>query len=203
MDTKLALVDAVELIKEKISDKEYKDILELLAKIKVEKGPSLNDQLSQTNNYEESESESESDYELVRQQERERQVRRQQRIIQTIPDVQIRVFTGTNIIEGNARTIWLNKSGFFIPTKISSQLATFINIPEDVFIARPDITKAIIKYAEDHDLQKPENRHIVDLNKPGGHLLREILAVPNDKELTFFNLQSYLKNHIIPWPNHT
>ncbi len=86
-------------------------------------------------------------------------------------------------------------SGFAKPTKISSELAAFLAVPEGDLIARPDVTKGITRYVKEHNLQKEENKRIIDLTKPGGEALVKLLNVPEGAELTFFNLQKYLKIH--------
>lgn len=86
-------------------------------------------------------------------------------------------------------------SGFAKPTKISAELATFLGVSEGEMIARPDVTKGITKYVKEHNLQKEENKRIIDLTKPGGEALVELLNIPEGQELTFFNLQKYLKIH--------
>jgi chromatin remodeling complex protein RSC6 len=86
-------------------------------------------------------------------------------------------------------------SGFAKPTKISAELAAFLGVSEGEMIARPDVTKGITAYVKKHNLQNEENRRIIDLSKPGGEALTELLNVPEGQELTFFNLQKYLKIH--------
>ena len=86
-------------------------------------------------------------------------------------------------------------SGFAKPTKISAELAAFLGVSEGDLIARPDVTKGITKYVKEHNLQKEENKRIIDLTKPGGEALVDLLNVPPEQELTFFNLQKYLKIH--------
>ena len=86
-------------------------------------------------------------------------------------------------------------SGFAKPTKISAELATFLGVSEGEMIARPDVTKGITAYVKKHSLQKEENKRIIDLTKPGGEALIELLNIPEGEELTFFNLQKYLKIH--------
>jgi chromatin remodeling complex protein RSC6 len=86
-------------------------------------------------------------------------------------------------------------SGFAKPTKISAELATFLGVSEGEMIARPDVTKGITRYVKEHNLQKEENKRIIDLEKPGGEALVDLLNIPKGAELTFFNLQKYLKIH--------
>lgn len=60
---------------------------------------------------------------------------------------------------------------------------------------RPEISRKICRYIKEHNLQNTDNRLIIDLNKPGGQPLRELLGVPTDTELKFSNLHSFLKHH--------
>lgn len=86
-------------------------------------------------------------------------------------------------------------SGFAKPTQISAELAKFLGVSEGAMIARPDVTKGISSYIKENKLQKEENKRVIDLTKPGGEALVKLLNIPSGDELTFFNLQKYLKIH--------
>ncbi len=86
-------------------------------------------------------------------------------------------------------------SGFAKPTKISQELAQFLGVSEGELIARPEVTKRITAYVKEHNLQKEENKRNIDLTKAGGEALIKLLNIQKDAELTFFNLQKYLKIH--------
>jgi upstream activation factor subunit UAF30 len=86
-------------------------------------------------------------------------------------------------------------SGFAKPTKISAELATFLGVSEGEMIARPDVTKGITRYVKENNLQNESNKREIDLSKPGGKILTDLLNVPEGEKLTFFNLQKYLKIH--------
>lgn len=82
-------------------------------------------------------------------------------------------------------------SGFVKPTNISSELATFLGKPKDTLMARTEVTREINAYIREHKLQDPENgRRILPDAK-----LRKLLGVKTSEELTYFNLQSYMKGH--------
>jgi chromatin remodeling complex protein RSC6 len=160
MNAKLALVDSIENIKEKITSQEYKELLENLAKIKVtEKRPR---------------SKSRSETSSSSSEERR----------------ETRTIRGPGIVRA--------PSGFAMPTIISPQLAAFIGVPEGTMVARPDVTKALTNYIKDNHLQNPERLREIDLSKPGGQALRELLNVPEGEQLNFFNMQKYLKVHFPP-----
>jgi chromatin remodeling complex protein RSC6 len=86
-------------------------------------------------------------------------------------------------------------SGFAKPTKISVELATFLGVSEGDLIARPKVTQGVNEYIKAHNLQKEENKRIIDLSRDGGKELRQMLRVPEGEELSYFNLQTYLKIH--------
>ena len=55
------------------------------------------------------------------------------------------------------------------------------------------MTKYLTKYIEDHKLQDNENRRVIKPNKA----LARLLAASDDDQITYFNLQSYMKRHYI------
>lgn len=86
-------------------------------------------------------------------------------------------------------------NGFAAKCRVSTQLKSFIGVPEDTLVCEPEITSRICKYIKEHNLQNTEDGRKIDLEKPGGQPLRELLGVPTNKELTFYNLRSFLKPH--------
>ncbi len=80
---------------------------------------------------------------------------------------------------------------------ISNELADFIGIDRDVKVNRPVITKKIIEHIMKHKLCKENNKREIDLSKPGGKELADLLEVPIDTNLTIFNLITYYKKHIV------
>lgn len=82
-------------------------------------------------------------------------------------------------------------SGFVKPTKISSELAAFLNKPKGTEMARTEVTREINNYIREHKLQDPKNgRHIIADNK-----LKKLLKLTSKDELTYFNLQRYMSPH--------
>ena len=92
-------------------------------------------------------------------------------------------------------------SGFARPTEITAELAKFLGIPADEKIARTDVTKKITGYVKEHNLQQADNKRVILLKGKYGKALAKILSpvvdpVTGDSvDLTFFNLQRYLKHH--------
>ena len=84
-------------------------------------------------------------------------------------------------------------SGFVKPAAISKELAKFLGKPEDTMMARTDETKLITAYVKDHKLQDASNgRRIVPDAK-----LKALLNVKASDEVTYFNLQKYMKPHFV------
>ena len=92
-------------------------------------------------------------------------------------------------------------SGFARPTAITAELAKFLGIPVDEMIARTDVTKKITSYVKEHNLQQQDNKRVILLKGKYGKALAKLLSpivdpVTGDTvDLTFFNLQRYLKHH--------
>lgn len=84
-------------------------------------------------------------------------------------------------------------SGFVKPTKISKDLAKFLGKSEDTLMSRTDVTKLITAYVKEHKLQDSENGRRI---KPDAKL-KSLLNVKANDEVTYFNLQSYMKSHFI------
>ena len=85
-------------------------------------------------------------------------------------------------------------SGFRKPLKVSAELQKFLNLPDGELIARTEVTKAINVYCKAHNLQKEEDKRTINADAP----LKKLLRLNKGDELTFFNLQKYLKHH---YPN--
>jgi len=83
-----------------------------------------------------------------------------------------------------------NPSGIVKPTSISPELSKFLGLPVGELIARTDVTAKIISYVKEHNLQDPKDkRNILPDDK-----LKELLQ-PGDTVVSFFNLQTFMKNH--------
>lgn len=88
-------------------------------------------------------------------------------------------------------------SGFCKPRQISAELAMFLNVDNNTSLSSPELTKLITNYIRINKLQLEEDNRIIDLNKPGGEKLRKLLKIPENQELSFFNLQHYTKTHFV------
>ena len=82
-------------------------------------------------------------------------------------------------------------SGFAKPGPVSDELRKFLNLTKNDEIARTEVTKAINAYCKKHDLQNQADKRKIQPDAP----LRKLLKLNKGDELTFFNLQTYLKFH--------
>jgi len=82
-------------------------------------------------------------------------------------------------------------SGFAKPGPVSDELRSFLNLGKDELIARTAVTQAINAYCKDHNLQNKEDKRKIIPDAP----MRKLLKLNKGDELTFFNLQTYLKVH--------
>ena len=85
-------------------------------------------------------------------------------------------------------------SGFAKPGPVSDDLRKFLSLGKDDLIARTEVTKRINAYCKEHKLQKEEDKRTIHPDAT----LRKLLNLKKGDELTFFNLQKYMKIH---YPN--
>lgn len=82
-------------------------------------------------------------------------------------------------------------SGFSKPGPVSDELRSFLNLKKDELIARTDVTKRINAYCKEHGLQGEKDKRVLKPDKA----LTKLLRIKKGDELTFFNLQKYMKVH--------
>jgi len=85
-------------------------------------------------------------------------------------------------------------SGFAKPSLISNELSSFMGLGENTMIARTDVTKFIINYIKENDLQKKEDRRYIIADSK----LKKLLYITEDSpELSYFNIQKFMNHHFI------
>jgi chromatin remodeling complex protein RSC6 len=86
-------------------------------------------------------------------------------------------------------------SGFAKPGYISTELCKFMGIPEETKMARTDVTKFLINYIKENELQykteKNKNKILPD------EKLKQLLKIDDNvlEDLTFFSMQKYMTKH--------
>ena len=83
------------------------------------------------------------------------------------------------------------KSGFAKEGPVSDEMRKFLGMKKDELISRTDVTKRIHEYCKSKNLQDPADKRQI---KPDASL-RKLLKMGKGDDLTFFNLQKYMKVH--------
>jgi len=84
-------------------------------------------------------------------------------------------------------------SGFVKPTLISDELAAFLGKEKGIELARTAVSKEINAYIRAANLQDPANGRKINADAK----LAKLLKLNKTDELTYFNLQKYMKHHFI------
>jgi chromatin remodeling complex protein RSC6 len=82
-------------------------------------------------------------------------------------------------------------SGFAKPGPVSDELREFLGLGKEELIARTAVTKRINDYCKAHDLQNEADKRKINPDAS----LRKLLRMSKSDDLTFFNLQTYMKVH--------
>jgi upstream activation factor subunit UAF30 len=82
-------------------------------------------------------------------------------------------------------------SGFVKPTRISDELAKFLEKPAGSEMARTEVTRDINKYIRTNNLQDAKNGRKINPDAK----LATLLKIKKNDELTYFNLQRYMSPH--------
>jgi chromatin remodeling complex protein RSC6 len=84
-------------------------------------------------------------------------------------------------------------SGFIKPTLISDELAQFLGKTVGTELARTAVSKEINQYIRANNLQDPANGRKINPDSK----LSKLLKIAKGEELTYFNLQRYMKHHFV------
>ena len=68
-------------------------------------------------------------------------------------------------------------------------------------MARTNVTRLVCKYIKDNNLNSEGNRRSIDFTKPAAGALKQLLQPESGAVVTYFNLQRYLKPHIVSVPS--
>jgi chromatin remodeling complex protein RSC6 len=84
-------------------------------------------------------------------------------------------------------------SGFAKPTKLSNELCEFLGTPIDTMMPRTEVTRILNEYIKTNKLQDPEDRRKIIPDEK----LKKILTLTEGVPLSYFSLQSSIKNHFL------
>ena len=88
-------------------------------------------------------------------------------------------------------------SGITKPVAITDELANFLGVPPGTLVPRNEVTKGVSGFVKSNELSDPANKQKFVLDdRPQAKVLRALLGNPSE-DVTYFNLQRYLKHHYI------
>jgi chromatin remodeling complex protein RSC6 len=83
------------------------------------------------------------------------------------------------------------------PVAISDELARFLGVEPGTLVPRNEVTKGVSGFVKSNGLSDPLNKQKFILDeRPAAKSLRVLLGNPKE-DVTYFNLQRYLKHHYI------
>jgi len=92
-------------------------------------------------------------------------------------------------------------SGITKPVVISDELAKFLGVAPGTLVPRNEVTKGVSGFVKSNELSDPANKQKFVLDdRPAAKALRVLLGNPKE-DVTYFNLQRYLKHHYLPMPS--
>jgi len=109
------------------------------------------------------------------------------------PKVEVKIESTLNSARkfASAREFARRPSGFIIPSRISDELAKFLNVPAGTLLARTQVSKLINEYIRNNNLQSANNSRVINTDAK----LRKLLNAKPTDEVTYFNLQRFMKPH--------
>ena len=116
--------------------------------------------------------------------------------VKTLQKNYVRVLKDHNKTLNKKKRVDRQPSGFAKPSKISAEMANFLSLDPSKEVPRNQITKLINQYIIEHDLRNEKDKRQIQPNKP----LSKLLNLKGDEELSYFNLQKYMKHHFIKTP---
>lgn len=84
-------------------------------------------------------------------------------------------------------------SGFAKPTYLSPTLCEFLGIPANEELPRTEVTKRVLNYVKEQELQNKTERRVINMDDK----LRKLLQPSPDEQVTYFTIQKLLKVHYV------
>jgi chromatin remodeling complex protein RSC6 len=84
-------------------------------------------------------------------------------------------------------------SGFAVPSRLTDELYEFLKIQKGTLIARKDVTKMMNEYIIEHNCRNEKDKRNIIPNEA----LQKLFNCGPDEQITYFNLQSYMKQHYL------
>jgi chromatin remodeling complex protein RSC6 len=85
--------------------------------------------------------------------------------------------------------------GFARPTSVSDEMCTFLDIAAGTEVSRTTVTRALIQYIKDKNLQNPANKKQI---LPDNTLYSLFGEDARTQTLTYFTMQKFVNHHFKP-----
>ena len=94
----------------------------------------------------------------------------------------------------NKKSVPRQPCGFAKPSSVSKDMCEFLKIPEGSLASRTQVTKKLIQYIKDHQLQGQVNRREIC---PDDVLYKLFGDAARSQVITYFTMQKYMNHHFI------
>jgi chromatin remodeling complex protein RSC6 len=84
-------------------------------------------------------------------------------------------------------------SGFAKPTLLSDEMYEFLSIPKGDVVVRNDVTRKLNQYVVSNNLRDEKDKRRIMPDAP----LKKLLNIGDGEQLTYFNIQKYIKHHFL------
>jgi len=84
-------------------------------------------------------------------------------------------------------------NGFNRKMEVTDKLKAFLELADDEFVSRSDVTRRINKYIKDNGLKHPDNGRIIIMDEK----LAGLLSPPDGEQVTFLNMQKFISPHYL------
>ena len=85
------------------------------------------------------------------------------------------------------------RNGFNLPVMISKELGELLGMNYKEPVSRASVTTRVSEYVKENKLQSPDDGRVILAHSD--KKFATVLAIPEDKKVTFTSLQTYLKGH--------
>lgn len=86
------------------------------------------------------------------------------------------------------------KSGFALPSNVTTSLCEFMELEKGTQIARTDVTKYLMNYIKEKKLENTTNKRVID---PDEKLWKLLGDEAKENTITHFTIQKYINKHFI------
>lgn len=85
--------------------------------------------------------------------------------------------------------------GFARPSVVSNEMCDFMKMPHGSSVSRTEVTKSLIQYIKEHNLQNQANKRQI---LPDETLYQLFGEESRKQEITYFTMQKFMNKHFVP-----